>query len=126
MSSARFAIVIIVAAAFGIGGCEDLESMEQCYDTLEAMQSTVRDVLLAGEGCMNDAECVMYDPSNSCYGACPVAINMRDISWINMTIEEAEKVYCEDFSTMCWYDEPESCPAVRPVCEMGRCTVEPF
>ncbi len=126
MSLHRFFPVLIVVSALSLAACDDLENVEQCYDTLEAMQSTVRDVLFAGDGCVNDAECVMYDPSNSCFGACPVAINMKDISWINMTIEEAEKVYCEDFAAQCWYDEPESCPAVRPVCEMGRCTVEPF
>ena len=126
MSFSRFAIAFIAATAFVFTGCEDIETMEECYDTLEAMQTTVRDVVFAGEGCVNDAECVLYDPSNSCYGACPVSINMRDISWINMTIEEAEKVYCEDFATNCWYDEPESCPPVKPVCEMGRCTVQTF
>lgn len=126
MSFNRFAIFFFAVVTAVFGACEDLDSMEQCYETLETMQATVRDVLLAGEGCMNDAECVMFDPSNGCYGACPVAVNMRDISWINMTIMEADNMYCQTFAEDCWYDEPESCVAVRPACEMGRCTAVPF
>ncbi len=116
--------LFVSTALIGIGltACNLIRTPEECEADLSAMQDAVATSVDSGLACVNDSDCTVYDPSNGCFGSCPVAVNAGELPRIDQQIAQADERYCTGFGEQCGYTTP-SCPELSPVCQAGRCAL---
>ena len=113
--------VFTLAMAISLmAGCEWVRTPEACEADSEAMQTAITEILVGGQSCIMDEDCVSFDVSNGCFGACSLAVNRGETQRLEDEIWDADMAYCTGFVEQCGYLTP-GCPAMRPACEQGQC-----
>ncbi len=106
----------------GVGGCALPRDPAACEADRNEMQAVIDQSVETANACVVDADCVAFDPSNACFGTCPVAVSAEAVDAVQATIDEAENLYCEAYAEDCGYTTP-LCLQMIPVCDAGQCTL---
>jgi hypothetical protein len=122
MRNFRRLLIVILGLGITLVGCELMRTPEECEADLEEMHAEVDAAVSSGIACQRDTDCVLFNPTNNCYGACPVAVNANEMPRIEQDVLRADAELCRNFAEQCGYSTP-SCPTLEPVCQQGQCVL---
>jgi hypothetical protein len=99
------------------------ENAGECGSRLDGVGDTISQAVQSHRSCQADADCVLVDTSTACAGSCGHAVALNDKDEVEAAVQEADALWCTDYSSSGCSKLQVRCASLDPVCANGECSL---